>query len=77
MDMGVGAFERGRQTVYFIRRGNYFKGFLGTLVQGQRWLPIVKEGSAPRNHEITRWEIKDFEPRIHTEECYGHGSGGK
>jgi hypothetical protein len=39
MDMGLAANERARQTVYSIRRWNFFKGFLGTLVQGERCFP--------------------------------------
>ena len=36
MDMGLAANERARQTVSSIRRLIFFKGFLGTLVQGER-----------------------------------------
>jgi hypothetical protein len=35
MDMGSAANERARQTVYSIRRWNFFKGFLVTSVQGE------------------------------------------
>ena len=35
MDMELTANERARQTVYSIRRWDFFKGFLGTLVQGE------------------------------------------
>jgi hypothetical protein len=74
MDMGPMANERARQTVYSIRRWNFFKAILTTWCGGEVVLP---QGSAPRNHEITRWEIKDFEPRINAEGCYGHGTRGK
>jgi hypothetical protein len=39
MDMVPAANERARQTVYSIRRWDFFKGFLGTSVQGERCFP--------------------------------------
>ena len=39
MDMGLVANERGRQTVYSIRRLDFFKVITAILVQGRRGLP--------------------------------------
>jgi hypothetical protein len=52
---------------------------LVALEGGEREFPIVKEfpeGSALRNHEITRWEIRHYEPLCHTQPCYGLGTTG-
>jgi hypothetical protein len=50
MDMGVGAYERGRQTTYTIRRLNYLEGFLTTWCRGLLVSPQLREGSAA-SHE--------------------------
>ena len=55
MDMGPAANERGRQTVYSIRRWNFLKGFLATLVQGEVCFPRDLQricAQKPRNYKV-------------------------
>jgi hypothetical protein len=61
MDMGLAANERGRQITYSIRTLCFSKVIL-----------VTYGGRMCKN----RPKFEVFQPRIHTQQCYGHGTGG-
>jgi hypothetical protein len=62
MDMEPAANERGRQTTYSIRRGDFSKVILATCSRGM---------------SKNRPKLGIFGSRLNAQVSYGHGSGGK
>jgi hypothetical protein len=66
MDMGHTAHERERQTVYSIRRWNFFKWFWCSWCRGLLVSPQLREGSAA-SHESSGSEDAGAHSSAHTE----------
>jgi hypothetical protein len=60
MDMGVGAYERGHQTTYTIKRLRLFKVNLGTWCRGDELFALLELIRIADRRKVTQIQIKLF-----------------